>query len=319
MKRREFLTKTATAGVGAASTAATGGCGLWITGAPLPRSRREPVDLEAYLARIDSGMAQVAERSVLGAVLAGRETTPTEARRFAECEALARSSLRSLFFTGMLRDLPEADQRHPEVQQRLWRHLPEMAEALSRMTELLEGLDAGDLDRMSTVLAADPHLPRHVCEQLEREAADIGATEAVRAQLLALGEELDHRLGRQPPELLIREVLSKAERLKAGARRRHPDLEDQLAANVELAQRSAPPSPAGLVTARQSGGALGGRAQPRRRAGSSDFTGALVTLGLGLWLLLFGLAVGGNGLFVGTVGALLVLVGLIWLIIEAIT
>ncbi len=203
MDRRAFL------GVGAAS-------GLALT-APPPGStppapaipRPGPVDdMDAYLARVDGGMDRIARWSVTA-------DHPAFTGDRAATDTLARSSIQTLYLTGMLGDLPIAQQQHAGMQERLWANLPLMDDALERMYDFLASRTDTDLARVQAALRGPDRVAERIADALDEQAALAGVSEWRRRQVRDTIGLAAWRLAHQPPALIVDEYQDKLARVDA--------------------------------------------------------------------------------------------------------
>lgn len=278
---------------------------------PVPRPGRVD-DMDAYLARVDAGLERIGRWSVTAdfpAFSGDREAADT----------LAGSALQTLFITGMLGDLPEDQQQHPGMQERVWAALPRMDDACDRMHAFLSSKTADELSRVQAALRGPDGIAKRVIDALDVEAERTGVSAWRRQQLRDIASAAAWRLANQPPSLVIDEYREKIERVDASdiaaeARRRW------LASRVgEELFWSRADAGSHVTTA-----ALANSAQSRRERRIAR--GAKV-MGIGLLIggLGVALAVGGEngtgvaGLVVATVGAVFFLVGLITLIVGLAT
>lgn len=198
MDRRRFLEVGATSGL---TLAATPHGAAANPERAVPRPGPVP-DMDAYLARVDAGMARIGAWSVTAAV-------PNFAGDSAETDALARSALQALFLTGMIGDLPLEQQFHPGMQERAWAAVPLMDDALERMDHFIGSRSGAELARAQAALRGGDVVADRVADALDREAALSGVSAWRRQQLRGMVRQAAWRLANQPPELLIDEYRDK--------------------------------------------------------------------------------------------------------------
>lgn len=202
MDRRNFLTMSATSAV---TLTALPGTVLGAEGPP-PGEVEPPVavDMEAYVARVDAGMARIAQWSPTA------DLPDFEGDR-EQADQVVRASLQSLFITGMLGDLAIPQQLDTRMQERVERALPAFDQAVDGMSSFLASRTEEDL-RQSAALLRNPGAARGIVDALDAEASLTGVSPARRRQLREMLEHITWRLAHQPPSLLINEYLDKVER-----------------------------------------------------------------------------------------------------------
>lgn len=214
-----------------------------------------------------------------------------------------RAAVKSLFLLGFFRDLPDQARFDAGVQLRMWRAVPDMESSMAGMASLLENMTPADSARVSARLQADPGLPMRVCESLDNHWCRDALSGRRRAHLRTIVSELAFRLQHQPPSLLIHELVGKYAKATAV-----PDADARKDEMIKTA---------GDVTSWAS-------VAPRMKRDADENIDEeiaplmLVGLGLlGLGAVVFGVSylivIAGSfpGLFGMTLGALLLLVGLI--------
>lgn len=295
MERRDFIKVTATSAVAASATsvcipALSAGQPAHTAGSstsPIP-------DMTEYTARFDAGMARIGEWSLTSEypdfTAGDREAT----------DSLARVALQALYVTGMLSDLPVEAQADPVFQSRIQAAVPTMDEAADRMTAFLQSRTEAELAHVHEVLR-NTDAGSRIARALDHEAGLCSVSDSRRVHFSRMLDEVQWRMSHQPPALLVDEYLDKTSRL--------------LASNVDAEARkqwlNARVGPLLLATADSGKKSL--RAKRTSRG--------LILMGIGV--VVFGagalIASGGNlsGAFAGTVGATLLLIGLITLIVAA--
>ena len=298
MDRRRFI------GSGTASA-----LGLVGTAGPLPVGRLPaqplgamPADMDDYLARLDAGVARIGRWSTT-------EVVPDWKGDRAEGERIARTGLQALFMTGMIADLPIEGQMRPEVQRRIQDAIPLMDEATELTTSFLTSRTAADLSYVQVGLR-DYDAGATIFTAFDREAAANGLSDWRRAQTREIFTQAEWRLRNQPPGLIVGEYVDKVERLGAA------DIpgESHLRTLAAQAGESAFWERAGEKTLRQ-----------RRISRGLRVMGyGLLTFAGGAVIAVAGAAISRDagaapGVFVATVGAVMLIVGLIILLVGAFT
>jgi hypothetical protein len=277
--------------VAAAGLAAGGtGCGALLEGLT---PHAGVADLGARLARLEAGLEE-ASRSRLIASLApeaARSRAPVVRAKLDELEELSRGAMRCLLVAGTVKSLSRDELDDARVSAMLDRVSPEMDEVVGKLTATMANLPDDQRGALQEELRKRPELPMTLAGKLDGRAGAYAVPTGARANLRAAAVDGSFRLRHQPPGILIDEYLAKVERVTA-IRAPEATAQRQLAGRVmnETVWRSQ----RGTTTATVGGYLL--------LAGVSVF-------GLSL---LGGAATGSIGFaFTATLGALLVLVGLI--------
>jgi hypothetical protein len=254
-----------------------------------PRMEESPADLDAYLARIDAGMARIGRWSSVN-FLDTRPSTPMLERY----DALGRVAFQSLFITGMVGDLPIETQKLPAVQGRVDQSMPIMDQATESMYGFLRSRRQSDLALVQRALR-DHGAGLKIIEALDAEAQVVGLSEQRREQTRSIFANAEWRLRNQPPELIVSEYLDKVERLT-------PTDVRQEAASQDFAAR--------LADAAFWRSERDLRSTRLRRGGKLMGFGVLALAGGGAIVASGAIA----GAFVMTAGAILLLIGLVVLL-----
>lgn len=295
MDRRDFILNSALGAAGLASAASLG-CTPGVSRlrqvvAPRP-------DMSAYLDRFDIGIGRIDEWTV-------SSSFPDFHGDASLLDSLGRESMKTLYATGMFRDLPVEYQAHPGMQDRMWAIQPTMDRSIAGITGLLNRQTPEDLRRVQATLRARPMFVGEFAHRLDTEAARSGLSEARRHQFRAQMTQVGWRLQHQPPSLLVNEYLVKVEKVSAS--------------DIEAEARQS-------WLAAKVGEAVFWRLQQSKR--KRRISRGLRTMGIGA--LIFGasavlVAAGGSdgatavGLVGATVGSIFILVGLIMLLVGAAT
>jgi hypothetical protein len=252
-----------------------------------------PLDLEAYLSRLDDGMRKLESFSL-------EERFGPSATRPADADLLVRRMTQALYFTGMVGELPVDVQIRPEVQERIAAVLPLMDEATDRTLSFLQGQSAAELQRVQQALR-DGAVGREVIDRFDALAADSGVSERRREHTRKMFTELEWRLRTQPATTVVTAYTEKVQRL----------LESDLATEArtrELAARIGEKAfwQQAELTRRQRLVSRGGRTMGW---GVLVFAGGALIVSAGTF----------EGVFIMTAGAVMMLVGLIILVVGAAT
>jgi uncharacterized membrane protein YgdD (TMEM256/DUF423 family) len=199
VNRREFMN---VAGLSALTTASAAGCAPVLKGLGAPA---EPLDMDAYLARVDAGMAHIGRTSVTAQF-------PNWKGDRNAVDELFRGSMQSLYITGMFGDLPAKAQAHPGMQDRMWAAMPTMDAAADGMTAFLSSRTADDLRTVRAALR-NQEVGRTIINSIDAHAAIAGVSPQRRAQNQVMLGQAEWRLRSQPPALIVNEYLDKVEKL----------------------------------------------------------------------------------------------------------
>lgn len=288
MDRRRFI------GWGTASAIGLAGTSACVP--PLRGQQRAamPTDMDDYLARLDAGTERIGRWSPADVVPGWSGDRP-------DADALARTALQSLFITGMIADLPVEAQMRPEVQRRIHAAMPLMDEATDRTTSFLQGVTASDLDRVQLGLR-DFAAGEQIFSALDQAAAANGLSSFRRAQTGEIFAQAEWRLRNQPPALIVGEYMEKVNKLAA--------------ADISTETRI-------RMLAAKAGEEAFWQAANEKTLREARISRGLKVMGYGLLVFAGGGAIVAAGAFPGvfvmTVGAVMLIVGLIILLVGAAT
>lgn len=214
MKRRDFFKLSASSGL----TLGASACSHVMPTAPL--HALGVGSIEEYVARMDHGMDYIARKASIGDHLQGLRADiprPTAARPayLDRSEELFRKTMRTTVLTGMFSDLPPELQKHPAVQERMWRHMPEMDETVTEMTYILEQLDATQREDIRRVLQQTPELGATLAAEIDVHARNIDVSTMRRAQFNDHLQKSAWQMGAQSPSLLIDGYTTKVRKAQA--------------------------------------------------------------------------------------------------------
>jgi len=130
-------------------------------------------------------------------------------------DELTRKALRTLYFTAMFNDLPEKNQRDPEMQKRLQKQLPEFDEAIFGMAAYLDSQSKDELDDLQRTLKKHRDTGSKISHAINKEAKRIGVPLARRAQIRSMATYGAWRMQSQPPSLLVDECVGKVKKVAA--------------------------------------------------------------------------------------------------------
>lgn len=202
MDRRSFIRKGTVGATGLA--AGTAGCGPLRTG-----GQGVPVitpDLADYLARYDRANRRL-DRWQISRSLADSPADP------AALDGLGRSAIRTLYTTGMFRDLPVQQQIHPAVQDRIWSAQPVIDRTMEGVTVLLGHQIPAESAELQRRLRARPDVVARFTDLVDRHADESGLSEARRAQFRDQVDHVAWRLEHQPPQLMVEEYVAKVRKV----------------------------------------------------------------------------------------------------------
>lgn len=166
-----------------------------------------PADMDEYIARVDAGMASIAQWSPtadLPGFVGDRDAA----------DAIGRASMQSLFLTGMFSDLSVEGQVHPGMQRRVIAAMPTMDQAVDGMEAFLRSRDETDMGAVRAALHEWDAGVR-LAAVIDKEAARIGLSEWRRAQTRSMFAHAEWRLRTQPASLIVGESLARVEKLSA--------------------------------------------------------------------------------------------------------
>lgn len=240
---------------------------------------------------------------------------------------LSTKAARTLFLTGAFRDLPEDDRAHPAVQSTMLGALGEFDETVTAFRDRLASLTPTERADLSRAFREDPMLAERVMSILDDEAERAGASEVRRLHLRKLGTEVCARL-HQSSDALVDEYVEKLDKVYARAGS-EVELERKVALMMgEEAFAAMRTRTLAAVERWQVAGAqrISSRPEPPRTGrGTPAFIASGVFFGLAALsgiVVAISAAAGGIGggilaAFIGTAGAVFLLVGLICAIVGA--
>ena len=209
MDRRKFIKTSALAGVAGATALSTASCSslkFLPTGLPVDN---QP-DMDAYLAMMDEGMHRISQWNPVDEFTG----TASETSDRAKANHVARNAYKSLYVTAMFSDLSPDDQLHPGMQSRIKKALPQMDLATSEMEKFMQGENAVSADVLQDFLNQDDDPGMRFLEQFNGQAQQSGITGSRRAQTRAMTTRMLWRLKNQAPELVIDEYQTKMKKLE---------------------------------------------------------------------------------------------------------
>lgn len=288
MDRRDFITASAGAAVTMTVLPPTAHASGHASAVLEP-----PSDMGEYVARVDAGLDRIGRWSLTA-------DTHDVAPDLPPIERLAQVSLQSLFMTGMLGDLPIHQQLDERMQSRVERMVPVFDEAVDGMSAYLGSRSTADLQTAATNLR-QPGAIQRIVDTIEREAGRTGVSAPRRRQLRDMLENVAWRLTNQPPSLVINEHLEKVDRAA------QTDIES------ESRQRA--------IAARIGEQVFWEDDKERRAPRNPRFSRGVKLLGIGFvtFAVSAGLVAAGAfpAVFGATVGAVMMLVGLIMMLASA--
>jgi hypothetical protein len=208
MERRGFLRTTFHGGL-AASTAACATSPARQSAAPLDDAEleRELRQMDRVVARMD----RVSDRWFFGhreraSGVADEPRSLADGEQLASEGELLRASMRSIFVTSSLAELPESQHGDPRVVERL-RHVSGEADfAVFGTLARLDSLDSQQLDAIDE-LAKQPDFIDRVLEDIDVLSRDLDVPAKRRLHLRRMAKHLSWKLERQPMSAIIRETV----------------------------------------------------------------------------------------------------------------
>jgi hypothetical protein len=208
MDRRGFLQTTFQGGLATGVTACAGDPGR-VSEAPL-----DDAEIDRRLHRIDrtvDRMDCVSDHWFLGhrkraSGLADEPRSVAEAEQLAIEGELLRASMRSIFVTSSLAELPESQHADPRVVERLRRVSGEADFAVFGTLARLESLDAQQLSVLDEA-AQQPDFIDRVLEDIDELSSELEVPPSRRLHLRRLAKHLSWKLERQSMSALIRETV----------------------------------------------------------------------------------------------------------------
>jgi hypothetical protein len=332
MQRRDLLKGGMVAGAGALEA-----CAPARPAAPAPfEPGIMPADMDAFLNDLDARMDGMASGGfVQGFVSATAKKPLTEEQRarIEPNDQLFRGMVRTLYLTQTFRDLPEEAQLHPGMQEKMFRHMGEVNQTVSAVTEHLAKLDGSQRAELRERLRREPQLAMTIAEAIDQQAAHASIPAKRRIQLRSMMAQASFRLKHSSPDTVIDEYVDKARRMTAQSGLQS-DLALRVASRVgqdsfwqEQAKYSS--SRGSRAYAMNTGAAPTSAEVPPPTPHASSSRAGFPTMNTGAWLMGIGVVVFGvSGLIVAagafpfvfgmTVGALLFAAGFICLIVGAI-
>jgi hypothetical protein len=146
---------------------------------------------------------------------------------------LIAKSLATMSVVATFRELPEETRIHPEVQRRMWRALPDIADSTLETADFLDGLTTEQRKRIDERLARDANFPMRILEKLDEDAGAHDIPASHRARLRTLGAHVTWKLKNQGATAVIEEIVSKMNRIQA---HRGVDIEIERAVAAKVAE-----------------------------------------------------------------------------------
>jgi hypothetical protein len=208
MDRRGFLQTTFQGGLATGVTACAVDPGR-VSEAPL-----DDAEINRRLHKIDrtiDRMDRVPDHWFLGhrkraSGIADEPRSDAEAEQLAIEGELLRASMRSIFMTSSLAELPESQHADPRVVERLRRVSGEADFAVFGTLARLETLDAQQLTTLDEA-AAQPDFIDRVLEDIDELSSELEVPASRRLHLRRLAKHLSWKLERQPMSAIIRETV----------------------------------------------------------------------------------------------------------------
>jgi hypothetical protein len=215
MKRRDVMKVSAV----------TAGAAAGLPGCAVPRMMADLAGIDGarqFNVMLDEQTARMEGPGLLQRLLATQvpelarvARTPEAAAELDEKDELFRQMLGSLLITQGFRDLPTETQLEPAVQERMWTHMDEIGETVFKVGELLASLDGSQRDKVQQYLRDRPTLPMAMGEALDTQAAAAGISVRRRLQLRKMMTQASFRLRNGDPGAIIDEYAQKVQKVRA--------------------------------------------------------------------------------------------------------
>ena len=212
MERRNVLKMGAAAGVSGLASTGCASLGDGSLGTATPPSMP---DLDAFLARLDHGMAAIAAGNPLKDVLPKSQVPAVAGAPPRAEDLLIKKTLRSLLMAGSFRDLSDAERAHPAMQARMQGSMVEMDEAVFGMTHVLESFTPSERARIREAIQSEPDIGMRIAESLDTGASSVDVSLQRRTHLRAIASQLTWRLKNQPIETVMDEYIGKVKKVSA--------------------------------------------------------------------------------------------------------
>ncbi len=222
MDRRDLLK------LGVAATVA--GC----AGAPKPAVTVPPLsaqEADAILADLDATLARLRSSPPATDVFLGANVP--DSPRLRRGHELTTKALASMHVAATFRELPPEVQARPDVQERMWRAMPDMDDSMMSLTDFLEKLTPAERRALQARLRSEPDLGMKVVEKLDDHAKTAGLGAKRRSQMRAAAAHVSWRMQNQSVDALLDECVDKTRRVTEHVGR---DAEVQRAAAAKLTE-----------------------------------------------------------------------------------
>ena len=212
MDRRKFLKTTALTGAAGASALSSASCSS-LKFLPTGSIVDNQLDMTAYLAVLDEGMHRISQWDPVDEFTGTTSDSPNRSA----ANRVARNAYKSLYVTAMFSDLSPDDQMHPGVQARVRKSLPEMHLSAVEMKDFLDGENGVDAETLQDFVNQDDDPGMRFLEQFNDHAHENGVSRTRRAQTRIMATNMLWRLKNQPPDLVTEEINAKMEKLASSA------------------------------------------------------------------------------------------------------
>jgi hypothetical protein len=210
MKRRDVIKLGALAAAGAASAPS---CAV-----PRKLSTLEGADgAAAFNTMLDDHLGRLKKPGLLQRLVAdhvGKTLSQDVQEKIASHDVLFRRMLSTILLTQGFRDLPQATQYEPAVQDRMWSHSDLISSMVFDVSDMLANLDVQQRKEVQRRLQAEPDLPMMLGQMLDEKAGAVGLSRTRRIQLRSMMKQAAFRLRTQHPSTVIDEYVAKVERLR---------------------------------------------------------------------------------------------------------
>lgn len=276
-----------------------------------------PDEVDVTLAELDATLARMRSSTPNADVLLGARVD--DSVQMQRGHALVMKTFSSMHIAATFRELPPEVQSRPDVQERMWRAIPDMDEAVLSLTDVMRKLTPAERKSLQKKIKSDPELGMKIVEKLDDQAKSAGIGMKRRSQMRAAAAHVTWRMANQSVDALLDECIDKTQRV---IERNGRDAEVQRAAAAKLTEL-------GLFGPKEGAGSAAHLTLATSVVTQSSHPGRTVLIVGGTLFGIGAILAGAGGIMIAatgeiggafliTLGAIMGLAGLICLIIGAI-